>query len=164
MTYDGEPAMKLEKYLNIGKLKYDFEAEIINKDKRKVVRTIPIFEQMEKYRKRDECEKKSGCGKHGEYVKETDSEKGNLAYSAVHCLLRGLTDIAVDEARKSGIRYIGITGGVSYNEPIVNMTRKLLRKQGFELVVHNSVPNGDGGISIGQNRIVGGRRLVKSSV
>lgn len=137
MTYDGEPAMKLEKYLDIGKLKYDFDTEIIKNGRRKIVRTIPLVEQMEK------CKK------------ETDKERGDIAYSAVHCLLKGLSDIAVDEARKSGIHYIGITGGVSYNEPIVNMTKELLKKQGFELVVHNSVPNGDGGISIGQNRIAG---------
>ncbi|MFA5771846.1 MAG: carbamoyltransferase HypF [Thermoplasmata archaeon] len=136
MTYDGEPAMKLEKYLDIGKLKYSFDTEIIKNDGRKVVRTIPVFEQMEK------CKK------------ETDKERGDIAYSAVYCLLNELVNIAVDEANRSKIRHIGITGGVSYNEPIVNMTKELLKKQGFELVVHNSIPNGDGGISIGQNRIV----------
>jgi len=50
---------------------------------------------------------------------------------------------------------VGITGGVSYNIPIVEMVERRLKKEGFELITHNNIPNGDGGISVGQNVIVG---------
>jgi len=50
---------------------------------------------------------------------------------------------------------VGITGGVSYNIPIIEMVEKRLKKEEFELITHNNIPNGDGGIAVGQNVIVG---------
>jgi hydrogenase maturation factor HypF (carbamoyltransferase family) len=35
------------------------------------------------------------------------------------------------------------------------MVSQLVKESGMELVLHNSVPNGDGGISVGQNAIAG---------
>jgi hydrogenase maturation factor HypF (carbamoyltransferase family) len=35
------------------------------------------------------------------------------------------------------------------------MIEKQVEKVGLKLIVHNRIPNGDGGISIGQNAIIG---------
>ncbi len=132
-TYDGEPAMKLEKYLERGNAKYNFDTEVKNG----VVNTVELFSQMDDYVKSSLSER----------------EKSDLAYSAVKVIMEKLTDIAIDNAGDT--KKIGITGGVSYNIPIIEMVEKKLRKEGFEFITHNTIPNGDGGIAIGQNVIVG---------
>jgi hydrogenase maturation factor HypF (carbamoyltransferase family) len=35
------------------------------------------------------------------------------------------------------------------------MVESQVKKSGLDLIVHNRIPNGDGGISIGQNAIIG---------
>jgi len=135
-TYEGEPAIKLEKYLERGNPRYKFDTEVKNG----VVNTVELFEQMEEYVKPSLSEK----------------EKSDLAYSAAKVIMEKLTEIAINNDKD--IKKIGITGGVSYNLPIIDMVEKRLKKEGFELITHNNIPNGDGGIAIGQNAIVG--RLV----
>ena len=136
-TYDGEPAMKLEKYLANGSEKYSFDAEVKNG----VVGTTDLFRQVE------------------EKVKPpfTESQKANIAYSMVKTIVDKLVEIAVENAETNDIKNIGLTGGVSYNIPITEMVERQVKKAGLKLIVHNRVPNGDGGIAIGQNVIVGHR-------
>ena len=81
----------------------------------------------------------------------------DISYSAVKSIVDGLTDIAIDYAENNCIDNVGLTGGVSYNIPIVNMIYSKIKKSGLKFVVHNRVPNGDGGIAIGQNVIVGNK-------
>lgn len=45
--------------------------------------------------------------------------------------------------------------GVSYDVPIVRMSEELVKKKGLRFLTHDKIPNGDEGISIGQN-VVGG--------
>ncbi len=134
-TYDGEPAMKLEKYLSVGESKYSFKSEVKNG----VVGTIDLFRQLD------------------EMINEplTEREKADYVYSFVKTILDDLTDTAIHNTNNLDIKNIGLTGGVSYNIPIVEMIEKQVKKAGLKLTVHNRVPNGDGGISIGQNAIVG---------
>jgi len=73
----------------------------------------------------------------------------------VKSIINSLTNIAIEHAENSGIKSIGLTGGVSYNIPIIEMVEKQVKKSGLKLSCHNRVSNGDGGISIGQNAIVG---------
>ncbi len=136
-TYSGEPAMKLEKYLAKGGSKYELNAEILNN----VVQVIDLFNQID------------------EKVKSplSESDKANISYSIVKSIVDSLTDISIDYANSKNIKKIGLTGGVSYNIPITNMVEKRVKNAGLKLVVHNQVPNGDGGISIGQNAIVGNK-------
>jgi len=136
-TYDGEPAMKLEKYLALGKPKYSFDVNVKNG----VVSTVDVFRQL------DEKIKKS----------LSEKEKADYAYSFVKAITDRLTDIAVDYAKDAGVKYIGLSGGVSYNIPLTEMVSDKIKKSGLELVVHNNVPNGDGGIAIGQNAIIGNK-------
>jgi len=136
-TYSGEPAMKLEKYLAKGHDKYQFEVEIKNN----IVKVIDLFRQADEIIK----------------FKLSESEKANIAFSMVKTIVDNLTDIAIEFAQNNKLRNIGLTGGVSYNIPITKMVKDYVESAGLKLVVHNRVPNGDGGISIGQNAIVGNR-------
>jgi hydrogenase maturation protein HypF len=136
-TYDGEPAMKLEKYLAAGKAKYSFEP-IIKKD---VVGTVDLFRQLDEMIKKPVSEK----------------DKADYAFSFVKTIMDALTDIAINYADSNNIKYIGLSGGVAYNIPITEMVELKVKKSGFKLLVHNRVPAGDGGIAIGQNAIVGNK-------
>ncbi len=132
-TYDGETAMKLEKYLAKGKNNFYFESNVKNG----VVGTVDLFRQLDEKVKRPFSEK----------------EKADISFSFVKTIVDELTNIAVEGAENNNIKNIGISGGVSYNIPIVEMVENILKKHGFNLIVHNRIPNGDGGISIGQNVI-----------
>lgn len=130
MTYDGEPAMKLESYLAVGEPKYELETYVEDKD-RKIIRILPLFDQL------------------ADYDVETDKEKADLAYSFVFALVKEMIGVAADRGEE-----IGITGGVSYDVPIVSMAESLAKENVLRFSTHNRVPNGDQGISIGQNVIV----------
>ena len=132
-TYDGEPAMKLEPYLAEGKPVYEFDVKM----NKKVIETPSLFEQLD------------------EFINEPmkREEIANLAHSFVRSLIEAMVDVAIEYAHNHSIDHIGITGGVSYNIPIVDMFNDILKKHDVSLLVHNSIPNGDGGIAIGQNLI-----------
>jgi len=134
-TYDGEPAMKLERYLRLGKPTYAFEVSIQHNQ----IDTFDLFYQLHKQIKKPLSEK----------------EKANAAYSFVKAIIDSLTHMAITYAKAHHISHVGITGGVSYNIPIVEMVEHLVTKQGLSCIVHEKIPNGDGGISIGQNVISG---------
>ena len=136
-TYDGEPAMKLEKYLAIGKNKYFFDIEIKNG----VIGTTDLFRQLDEKISKNPKEK----------------EKADFAYSFVKSIVDKLTELAIESAEDEDIKNIGITGGVSYNVPIVEMVEKKIKQTSLNFIVHNRVPNGDGGIAIGQNAIIGNK-------
>jgi len=134
-TYDGEPAMKLEKYLANGEPSYSFDAEM----KDGVIGTVDLFRQLD-----EKIDKPL-----------TEKEKADFVYSFVKTIIGNLSNIAIENAENNGFKTIGITGGVSYNIPITEMVEKQVKKAGLSLLVHNRVPNGDGGIAIGQNAITG---------
>jgi hydrogenase maturation protein HypF len=134
-TYDGEPAMKLEKYLAAGKPVYSFDVEVKNN----VIETMDLFNQIDE--------------KIGKSLSE--KEKADYVHSMVKSIVDSLASLAIDSANKEGINNIGLTGGVSYNIPITNMVASIVKKSGLKLTVHNRIPNGDGGISVGQNAIIG---------
>ena len=75
------------------------------------------------------------------------------------------TDDSVTEAQKAYPwlevlplpRNFGFSGGVTYNIPIVEMIAEKIKKSGLKMIAHSNVPNGDGGIAIGQNTIIGNK-------
>ena len=79
--------------------------------------------------------------------------KENAAYSAVDAVITKMVETAADSASKHGIKRIGLTGGVSYSLPISQIFVSHVRELGLEPVIHDRVPNGDGGISVGQTAI-----------
>ncbi len=132
-TYDGEPAMRLERYLAKGERVEGFETQT----RGGTVLTAHLF---------------TGLGKG---IRTEDA-----AYSLVHGIMAELVANAAEHAHAEGLTQIGITGGVSYNGPICRMFADMVAAEGLEPLFHDSVPNGDGGISAGQalialNRIAG---------
>jgi len=135
-SYEGEPAMKLEKYLEMGENRYEFDLKVKNG----VVDTIYLFKQLVDVAKNKKLNEK---------------EKSDLAYSFVKSVMKGLTNMAIKNAIDRDIKNIGISGGVSYNIPITEMVEEEVKKAGLNFITHNIIPNGDGGVAMGQNAIAG---------
>lgn len=161
-TYDGEPAMKLEKYLGSmggegvkydnkagdrhrvgGGDRYKFEVPVRG-GKCSVIETLPAFGELFGMGVPDEMK----------YGKKCD-----LARSFVGSIMDEMVRVAAQDAQDNGIEYVGVTGGVSYNRPIVEMIVERMKEYpDLKLLLHGRVPNGDGGIAVGQNAI-GGRTV-----
>jgi len=123
-SYDGEPAMKLERLLEAGNASVPFDLE----REGNVILSVDMFRQFVESKGRAE----------------------DRAHSYIRALVRGLVDVAVEEAQKHGIDSIGISGGVSYNATISGMAKSMIEKSGFRFICHDVLPNGDGGIAAGQ--------------
>ena len=125
-TYDGEPAMKMEPLLSRGRMIEGFETELKGKE----VMTAGLFSRID-----GKC------------------NRNDTAYSIVRNVIRVMVMTACDAADSAGIKKIGLTGGVSYSSPICSMVEEEVKNRGLDLLVHRRVPNGDGGISVGQAAI-----------
>jgi hydrogenase maturation protein HypF len=123
-SYDGEPAMKLERLLESGSNSVPIELQ----REGNVILSVDMFRQFV----------------------ESRGKPQDRANSFVHALVQGLVDIAVDEAQKHGIDSIGISGGVSYNATISSMAKSMIERSGFKFICHDVLPNGDGGVAAGQ--------------
>ena len=136
-TYEGEPAIKLERWLEAGKPRFDFELEFVNKDGIGVAKTLPMFDQLL------------------EMEITTESERADAAASFVKTLVTGIADRACDFAESNGLKQVGLTGGVSYSGPVTAWVKQTVEKRRLEFIGHERISNGDGGISTGQNAIAG---------
>lgn len=125
-TYDGEPAMRLEPLLARGKLVDGFETETVNG----VVRTAHLFDRIDGSVKREDA-----------------------AYSIVYNVMSELVESSIQESDRTGLDHIGITGGVSVNSVITRMFEDMVISSLHPIAMHRDVPNGDGGISVGQAAI-----------
>jgi hydrogenase maturation protein HypF len=124
MTYDGEPAMKLEPYIRRGKAVHEFHVDV----KSGIVDTIGLFGQLAE-------------------ISQPGNQSRNaadLARSFTEALFKGL----VEAAKPS--KALGFTGGVSYNLAINEILASELHEIGVKFITHSRVPNGDGGVSFGQ--------------
>jgi len=124
-TYDGEPAMRLERFIDPN----DYE-DLSTTTESGVIATAHLF---------------SGLGPSQDPTRKVSG--------IIRAVLSEMVDAAVDNASSHGQDFIGVTGGVSYDVPIVDMVRDLATEHGFRLLAHNRIPNGDGGISTGQAAI-----------
>jgi len=79
----------------------------------------------------------------------------DLACSAQSYLAKSLAQLAVEEAERLNVNHVGFSGGVAYNEQITATIRRIVEGNGFNFIVHNRVPPGDGGISFGQVIVAG---------
>jgi hydrogenase maturation protein HypF len=150
-TYDGEPAMRLERHLAVGEPLHEFGHGEPKRDGTRgarVVEVAPLFRQLHEIVKR--AGKPDGSA--------SQKRVADLARSFVGCVVFQMVDIAADRAEAEGIRRIGLTGGVSYNLPFCEMAIRRIEERGMEPLLHDRIPNGDGGISAGQNVIAGNAR------
>ena len=136
-TYDGEPAMKLERYLARGKASYSFEVSISD----------PVLDTAELFNQLHDITKKLSRPL-------TEQQKADLAYSFTKTIVSWFTHHAISYAMDKDISSIGFTGGISYSLPIVEMVDSIVKSSGLRFLVHSRIPNGDGGIAAGQNSIV----------
>jgi hydrogenase maturation protein HypF len=122
-TYDGEPAMRTEPFLARGRKIDGYYAETKGNE----IMTAPLFTLFDKKEKKED-----------------------IAYSVVRAVIDEMVNNACDAAISKGLECIGVTGGVSYSAPICDMIDEESSKRGMKVFHHSRVPNGDGGISIGQ--------------
>jgi len=137
-TYEGEAAIKLERFLAAGKAAIPFPVETSSQNGRRVVRTIPLFGQLFDLR-----------------PPNTEAQQADLAVSFVSALIAEMVAQAAEVAQAEGLKLLGLSGGVSYSAPIVGMVERECHRYGLEVLRHDRVPNGDGGIAVGQNAIAG---------
>ena len=81
--------------------------------------------------------------------------KADLAYSVHAYLAKGLAALAVEKAVDCGVGTVGFTGGAAVNALLARLMREVVEAEGLRFLVHESVPSGDGGVSLGQ-AVVGG--------
>ena len=124
-TYDGEPAMKMEPLLRRGEVIEGFDTDIVNGE----ILTAPLFLNIKDQRKED------------------------IAVSIVDSVISKMVETVADAASRRGVHEISITGGVSYNVPVSQIFRRHVEDLGFTPIFHDRVPNGDGGVSVGQTAI-----------
>jgi hydrogenase maturation protein HypF len=125
-TYEGEPSMKLESAATKGRDVLNLKPVIRGDTLDTEHLLTEIFESKKSYQVPD------------------------LAYSAHTYMAKGLAELAIEKARQNGVKTVGFTGGVACNEIITLKMQKIVEAAGLEFVVHNAVPPGDGGLSIGQ--------------
>jgi hydrogenase maturation protein HypF len=61
-----------------------------------------------------------------------------------------ILEAAIQVCGRTGGKRVGLTGGCFQNRLLTEKTAALLEKQGFEVLLHRSVPPNDGGIALGQ--------------
>ncbi len=90
------------------------------------------------------------------------ADKGSRAEKAYRfhlALAHGLLAMAMALTPASGISKIALSGGVWQNLLLLQMSRKLLEKNGFRVLHHTRVPSNDGGISLGQAALAAVKHL-----
>jgi len=65
-------------------------------------------------------------------------------------LVRGLAELASQQAKATGTRVVGLSGGVMQNRTLARELPAALAAAGLEPLVHAQVPANDGCVSLGQ--------------
>lgn len=82
---------------------------------------------------------------------------GEIAATAQWAIAEGMVRSAIAIADLEKYEFIGLSGGVANNGSISARIRKRVEEAGFEFVGNRKVPPGDGGIALGQLKVVGER-------
>ena len=86
-------------------------------------------------------------------IDEIIHDRGGLpdkAYRFHQTLARAFTEMAKIAREKTGIKKVGLTGGVFQNLLLLELTKNRLEDCGFQVLIHSEIPSNDGGISLGQ--------------
>jgi hydrogenase maturation protein HypF len=78
-----------------------------------------------------------------------------LAAGFHEALGRASADLAAGCARERGLDTVALTGGVFQNARFTEVVEEALQADGLQVLVHETVPPNDGGISVGQAAIAG---------
>lgn len=127
--YEGEPAMKLESLATRGS-PIDIRLPFTKRDGARVVDVTGVLRELD-----------SLLDEHA---------PADVAATAQEILATGLASIAIAQAEARGIRTVGFTGGVAYNDAIGRSIETAVRDAGLTYLDHTRVPPGDGGIAYGQ--------------
>ena len=65
-------------------------------------------------------------------------------------LIEGLAELALAGAKRTGVRTVGLSGGVLHNRTVALLLPQALQRRGLVPLIHKALPPGDGGISFGQ--------------
>lgn len=131
-TYEGEPAIKLEAWVNKGDPdRLELKPILEDKGGMAVMDTsqllISIIDAL-----------RNGV------------PRRHIAAAAQRAVARGLAEIAVEAASSRGVRAVGGSGGVFCNRTITATVRALVEGSGLKFFTHELLPPGDGGVSVGQ--------------
>lgn len=142
-TYEGEASMKLESYA------YEYKENDTLED-------FPII--IKEYE--DENGKRMILDTTAilRYIVDKVEEGENLNKIAVagqKAVSIGLAKLAVESAKAKGIKTIGATGGVFYNEAITSYIKSHVENEGLEFIQHTNSCPGDGSVSLGQAIVAG---------
>jgi hydrogenase maturation protein HypF len=130
-TFEGEAAMKLESAAVKGKDVLSLAQLVRGKALDTTQLLISVFENKDKFSSAD------------------------LAYSVHAYLAKGLAKLAAEKAAGCGVGVVGFTGGSAVNVLLAKLMREVVEAEGLRFLVHEQVPSGDGGVSLGQ-AVVGG--------
>lgn len=78
------------------------------------------------------------------------SDPQAAAYAFHDSLAGAVTDAAVAIRERTGVRTIGLTGGVFANSLLTTLTQARLSAAGLTVLTHRVVPPNDGGLALGQ--------------
>jgi hydrogenase maturation protein HypF len=133
-TYEGECAMKLESAAFYGENTLKIPYEIGTNRGKDFLNTsnilISVLELIEK----------------GEKMQ-------NIARAAQNAIAFGLAEMAIKAAENVGVKVIGGSGGVFYNEAISVAIRNTVESAGYTFVQHKNSCAGDGSVSMGQGAV-----------
>ena len=128
-TYDGEPAMKLESWAVNGSCE-EWELKFTNNDSGMIFSTKDLLQTA--------------------FDKTGSMKTADIAASFQYNLARGIAQMAVSAAQKSGLKNVALSGGVAYNHNIRTTIADEIQKNGLNLLINSELPLGDGSISFGQ--------------
>jgi hydrogenase maturation protein HypF len=142
-TYEGECAMKLESSAYRGEDIFELPNKIIKTDGRDTLETSQILLSVLEKRLEDES-------------------IPNLASSAQMAVSKGLAELAIRAADRTGVELIGGSGGVFYNEAVSMTIKKVVEDAGYRFLQHRDSCAGDGSVSMGQAAVAALKRKSKS--
>jgi len=153
-TYDGEPAMRLEALLASSRspVREPFMIAVKGGVVPVVARWKALLDEISA----------SGAPEMRPGVRIDMRRRADLSMGFVGSIVDDLVGVVADRCGEwtdsSGRRFIGLSGGVAYDLPIVKAFAEACWRRGALPVLHSRVPPGDAGISLGQ-AAVAGRKL-----
>ncbi|TXT58323.1 MAG: putative carbamoyltransferase HypF [Promethearchaeota archaeon] len=136
-TYRGEPAMRLEGLASKG-TPHEIDLSVSTYEEKGVtiINTSQVIIDIL------------------EIMQEGNHRKADMASCFQILMGKAFAKVAVEKAKRLGIKKVGLSGGVAYNYSFSKTIKSYVRKEGLQFLEHRLIPPGDAGISIGQ--LIGG--------